>query len=103
MAKKKNKSSSTGNSNQFFNILLLVVTAVFVLIFLYYIHKVYSLRKSASLSAAPVPVPQGPQVRNMYVPQEKGVRTGKKKVFMTNKGPRLYEVNEMGQPLPRAA
>lgn len=40
------------------------------------------------------------RVTAMYVPKDVGHRTGRKKVFITNKGLRVYETNEQGLPLP---
>lgn len=41
-------------------------------------------------------------MKPMYKPQEVGHRTGRFKVFQTNKGVRTYEVNELGFPMPNA-
>ncbi len=43
-----------------------------------------------------------PEVKRLYKPQLVGHSTGVRKVFQTNKGLRIFEVNEYGMPLPRA-
>lgn len=52
-----------------------------------------------------VPSEQDPVTRRisrMYVPTETGHRTGTRRVFVTNKGLRVYETNEQGLPLPNS-
>jgi nitric oxide reductase large subunit len=40
------------------------------------------------------------KVTTMYKPVNVGDRTGEKRVFITNKGLRVYDVNSAGLPLP---
>ena len=36
-------------------------------------------------------------VKSMYIPKEFGTRTGQKRVFLTNKGLRVFDVNTEGK------
>jgi len=45
-------------------------------------------------------VPPEKALTTMYVPKEVGHRTGQARVFITNKGLRVYETNEHGCPMP---
>lgn len=57
----------------------------------------------AATAAAPPPtvaLPPEKALATMYVPKEVGHRTGQARVFITNKGLRVYETNEHGWPMP---
>ena len=41
-----------------------------------------------------------PGLKPMYAPKEVGHRSGQERVFITNKGLRVYETNEQGWPMP---
>lgn len=65
-----------------------------------------SHRPAANVAAAPLAatahavVPPEKALATMYVPKEVGHRTGQQRVFITNKGLRVYETNEHGWPMP---
>lgn len=55
---------------------------------------------TAATSSFPAVVPPEKALTTMYVPKEVGHRTGHQRVFITNKGLRVYETNEHGWPMP---
>lgn len=112
-------ASSTASSPVY--VFLLANVALFLCFGLYYWFRLRSSGPPSAISkrlipntksrtpAAPVAPPPPPsdvpdvvekRIKPMYIPREVGHRTGQKRVFVTNKGLRAYEVNEHGWPLP---
>lgn len=80
-----------------FTLGLLIVLLVVVLIVLYKKFK----KGKPDLEQEQAPKRSKKVAKALYKPQEVGVRTGRKRVFMTNKGLRVYEVNEKNWPMPQ--
>lgn len=83
-----------------------IVVGVFALFAIYYFIKLRTVtsprHKGVSrkdLEAGSKPAVEK-KITAMYVPKDVGHRTGHKKVFITNKGLRVYETNEQGLPVP---
>lgn len=55
---------------------------------------------AAEATARVASVPPEKALTTMYVPKEVGHRSGMQRVFLTNKGLRVYETNEHGWPMP---
>ena len=120
-------SSSSSSSSSLVSVYFIVVVALFVLFGLYYWFKVRSAsnqKRKSQISRKDVlgipdtthretvetvtvvpgdrttVVPPEKALTTMYVPKDVGHRTGYQRVFITNKGLRVYETNEHGWPMP---
>lgn len=99
--KKKRKSSLSKNKENVFDINMFVICIFTFIIIAGYVY--FNRSKSATTQNQEIPVIQ-PQistdrVRQMYVPDNKGLPTGRKKVFCTTKGLMSLEIDHRGLPI----